>query len=237
MRRSGRSRPSARSRRRPPRPPAPGERDCSARESTGRHRAARRSARRPGGRHIPRTAPLSWPPTGLASVSVSYVSSEHQPSAPAAALPDAFASFPARRPERGRLQSSEGRRSLSRTQSALRKARGGGSFGGGAQGRPNVSDELPTAAGTVVTEPGSRCLPGESNDGVCFSVIDRPSSPRFLDVGSPLCPNCTQSPGRKILMKGPVPDPAGSTDQLFVCERCKTMMKDRRSASETPEGG
>jgi hypothetical protein len=32
-------------------------------------------------------------------------------------------------------------------------------------------------------------------------------------------------------MKGPFPDPAGdSSDLYFVCDRCKWKMKDRRSA-------
>jgi hypothetical protein len=66
--------------------------------------------------------------------------------------------------------------------------------------------------------------------GVYSITIDKPPSLRFQDLDSPLCPNCTKSKSREIRMKGPMPDPTGkSTDPVFVCQRCGTTMKDRRS--------
>lgn len=73
--------------------------------------------------------------------------------------------------------------------------------------------------------------------GVYSVTIEKPSSPRFQDLDRPLCPNCTQSPSREIRMKGPMPDPKGkSKDLVFVCERCGTTMRDRRSQEREQPG-
>ena len=59
---------------------------------------------------------------------------------------------------------------------------------------------------------------------------DKPRSSRFSTAGGPLCPNCTLTKSRRSIMQGPVPDPSGESAELvFVCERCKWTMKDRRS--------
>ena len=82
----------------------------------------------------------------------------------------------------------------------------------------------PPDALVVVEEPeraGGRC--GEKTHGShILHWYRRAPRPRFLNLGKPLCPNCTQSGIRKILMKGSVPDPTGKSSGLFfVCERCR----------------
>ena len=61
--------------------------------------------------------------------------------------------------------------------------------------------------------------------------------PRFLPPGGPICPNCTLNRSRKSVMRGPVPDPSGKTKELvFVCDRCKWTMPDRRQVQREESG-
>ena len=81
-------------------------------------------------------------------------------------------------------------------------------------------------------------VPKELDRRVYFDPIDKNSRlPRFHDLTAPLCPNCTQSDSRKVLMTGPQPDPTGkSKDPIFICRRCQATMKDRRKTKRDGPG-